>query len=112
MDTRLATKELRLQQWADIIRDRKESGLKVDDYCELNNISRNAYYYWLKKLKIAALEASKVTFTELPVPVQHKTKQEVSSEISIQLNDAIIQVRDGASSELLKVVVEVLKNVE
>ncbi len=110
MDTRLATKELRLQQWAAIIRDCKESGLRVDAYCELNNISRNAYYYWLKKLKVAALEASNITFTELPAPVQCQLEPEVSSEISIQLNDAVIQVRDGASSELLKVVVEVLKN--
>lgn len=76
----------------------------------LNNISRNTYYYWLKKLKIAALEASEVTFTEISAPVQCQPEPEFSYEISIQLNDAVIQVRDGASSELLKVVVKVLKN--
>ena len=52
MDTRLATNQIRLQQWAAIIHDRKESGLKVDDYCKLNNLSRNAYYYWLKSKRL------------------------------------------------------------
>lgn len=45
------TKNVRLQQWMSIIQDCKSSGLKVDDYCLEHNISRNAYYYWLRKVK-------------------------------------------------------------
>jgi len=33
MNTKLATSRMRTGQWADIIKDCKESGLKVDDYC-------------------------------------------------------------------------------
>ena len=35
MNTKLATSRMRTGQWADIIKDCKESGLKVDDYCAL-----------------------------------------------------------------------------
>ena len=47
MNTKLATSRIRTGQWADIIKDCKESGLKVDDYCAQHGLSRNAYFYWL-----------------------------------------------------------------
>ena len=56
MDTKLATKQIRLNEWAGIIKDCKASGLKVDDYCSQHNLSRDAYYYWLRKVKEAALQ--------------------------------------------------------
>lgn len=48
MDTKLATTQIRIRQWAAIIHER---GLKVDDYCEQHGLSRNAYYYWLARRK-------------------------------------------------------------
>lgn len=45
----------RIQQWASVIHDRQESGLKVDDYCEQHGLSRDAYYYWIRKVKEAAM---------------------------------------------------------
>ena len=58
MNTKLATSRMRTGQWADIIKDCKESGLKVDDYCAQHGLSRNAYFYWLRKVKEAALMQS------------------------------------------------------
>ena len=58
MNTKLATSRMRTAQWADIIKDCKESGLKVDDYCAQHGLSRNAYFYWLRKVKEAALTQS------------------------------------------------------
>ena len=57
-DIQTVTQNVRLQQWTAIIQDRQTSGLKVDDYCSEHNISRNAYYYWLRKVKAAAIENS------------------------------------------------------
>lgn len=37
------TKNVRLQNWATMIQDRKASGQTVDDYCAANRISRNSY---------------------------------------------------------------------
>lgn len=109
MDTRLATNQIRLQQWAAIIHDRKESGLKVDDYCKLNNLSRNAYYYWLKKLRTAALESSEVTFAELSSVPQCISNESPSAPVAVSLGDATIYVSDSASSGLLEMVIEVLR---
>jgi DMSO/TMAO reductase YedYZ molybdopterin-dependent catalytic subunit len=37
--------------WRNRIQSRKLSGLKVNDWCKQNSISRYAYYYWFRKLK-------------------------------------------------------------
>ncbi len=64
-DIQTVTQNVRLQQWTAIIQDRQTSGLKVDDYCSEHNISRNAYYYWLRKVKAAAIENSGNRFAEV-----------------------------------------------
>ena len=111
MDTKLAAAQVRLQQWAAIVRERKESGLKVDDYCEAHNISRNAYYYWLRKLREAALESQSSRFVELPVPAAEQA-EEKPSLLTISLRDAVIHVDETVSRELLAMTVEVLRNAE
>jgi len=111
MDTKLATTQVRLQQWAAIVRERKESGLKVDDYCEAHNISRNAYYYWLRKLREAALESQNSRFVELPVPAAGHAGEK-HPVLTISLRDAVIHVDETVSRELLAMTVEVLRNAE
>ena len=55
MNTKLATSQIRLKNWAAIIQDRKQSGLSVNDYCSQHQLSRDAYYYWLRKIKETCL---------------------------------------------------------
>lgn len=40
-----------MQQWTAIVEDRLASGLKIDEYCEKNQLSRNSYFYWLRKIR-------------------------------------------------------------
>ena len=40
MNTKLATRRMRTGQCADIIKDCKDRGLKVDDYCVQHGFSR------------------------------------------------------------------------
>ena len=44
-------KQLHMQQWTAIIEDRLASGLKIDEYCEKNQLSRKSYFYWLRKIR-------------------------------------------------------------
>lgn len=50
-DVQSIKKQLNMQQWTAIIEDRIASGLKIDEYCEKNQISRNSYFYWLRKIR-------------------------------------------------------------
>ncbi len=65
-DIQTVTQNVILQQWTAIIQDRQTSGLKVDVwYCSEHNISRNAYDYWLRKVKAAAIESSGIALQKL-----------------------------------------------
>lgn len=54
MDTRKVALEYRLAQWAQIIGTRAQSGQSIKDFCSSEGISKNAFYYWQRKLREAA----------------------------------------------------------
>ena len=112
MDTRLATRQYRLNKWADIIHDRCESGMNVSKYCELNDISKNSYYYWLKKLNENVLETSGVTFAEITPYSTDTCDDSKTKDISVSIGGAVINIPEGTSKELLSMVVEVLNDAE
>ena len=107
MDTKLATRQIRIQQWAAIFKDRTSSGLKVDDYCQQHDISRDAYYYWLRKVKEAALTQS--GFVEInPLQLIPDTKDK--PQLVVDINGIKLDIHEGTSMDLLSQVIQVLKN--
>lgn len=107
------TKNVGLQQWTTIIQDCRASGQTVDDYCSANNLSRNAYYYWLRKIKEAMIGQSEGRFTEVkPGFANISIHEPHSSSISICIGDAIIHVTEPTSGDLLQMVIEAVRNVK
>jgi hypothetical protein len=56
MKTKEATKGYRLSKWAGILQARKESGLKIREFCNDAGIAEHQYYYWQKKLREEACD--------------------------------------------------------
>ena len=54
MDTREVAAEYRLAQWAQTIQTRVQSGQSIKEFCASAGISRNAYFYWQRKLREGA----------------------------------------------------------
>ncbi len=113
MDTRLATNQIRLSEWTRIIKDRCQSGLKVDEYCKQHQISRHAYYYWLRKVKEAALIHN--SFVELPA-LPEKTVPATTGEnyftyqMTVAIGNTVLGVNESTPMELLSRVLEVVRN--
>ena len=118
MNTKLATRQIRLNEWAAVIKDCKASGLKVDTYCEQHGISRDAYYYWLRKVKEAAL--LQAGFVELPAPIEeNKSSKSIEHnatifepQMVIKVNGTELCVNEHTSSELISRVVEIINYVK
>lgn len=113
MNTTLATKQIRLQNWAAIIKDQKASGLKVIDYCRQHNISKDAYYYWFKKLKETALAESGFVEISQPMPSTNSfchSDQTGSFSISYKGMDIMIPV--SIPKETLSMLFEVMTHAE
>lgn len=57
--------EYRLQNWAQIIRERQESGLTNKEFCTQRGIPEKKYYYWLRRVREAAAEATEPQLVRL-----------------------------------------------
>ena len=54
MKSREITNRFRLSEWARLVQERNESGEKLYDFLLRKGISKDKYYYWLRKLRKAA----------------------------------------------------------
>jgi len=114
MDTQKAAAEYRLSQWAQMIQARLDSGQSVKDYCLVKGISRNAYFYWQKKLREAACkELARTEESRNIVPsgwMQLTPKQvhRAKETLDIEINGCNVTVNTETDFELLKKVCRVL----
>ena len=84
-----------LKKWAAIIKECRSSGMKILQWLEINNISKDQYYYLQKKLKetcIDTFERQVATFVELPVTKEIPISTELTVTHTVCKNDAIAAV--------------------
>jgi len=114
MDTKKVTSEYRLSQWMLVIQERQGSGQSIKDFCQANGISRNAYFYWQRKLrKAACAEIAKPEETNNLVPngwTQLTTTQQMKSMLDIEVGGCHVSVNAETDPELLKTVCRVLRS--
>ena len=106
MNTKLATKEIRLNEWAGIIKSCRASGLKVDDYCRQHDIYPDAYYFWLRKVKEKAL--LQAGFVEITAMEQRQQGTVFDTSMVIKNGNTELCINDDTSSELLSRVLGVM----
>lgn len=114
MDTQQVKREYRMSEWAQIIKDRKECGQTIKEFCGARGISGNTYFYWLRKLRDAA--CTKLASLEEPtknIPVgwvQVGPKVQSTEALDIEIAGCHIQVNARTDPELLKKVCRVLRS--
>lgn len=116
--------ELSLLNWQHMIEDKNQSGLSIRKWCELNNVSTHAYYYWLRKIREKAID-------QLPAEVKNSIsipdkedrpatfrKLEVSTPsphyqaaVMIHLPNATLEVNNGADQSTVEAVLLALRTV-
>lgn len=112
--------QFRAEQWTQLIKECQSSGMRVDDWCIANDISRHAYYYWLRKLRLANIRKSEsAVLVETPKqePAVFK-KLEVSTPVPntkaaviIRLNGATVEISEGTSQQTIQAVLLALHSV-
>ena len=68
--TSLVAQQTRLSEWADLIRNcqNRPQGMKIDEWCQLHDITKAGYYWRLRKVREAYLETADQTQTFVEVP--------------------------------------------
>ena len=65
METVRKTNKVRLQKWAQIMKERKASGLSVKEWCNQTGINRNQYFYWQRKSRNTLYGEAKNPYTSV-----------------------------------------------
>lgn len=90
-----------LDLWQHRIADRKISGLNITDWCKKNNLSKHAYYYWLKRIEVNTLNtnSSRPVFAEIEPSSIIQTRN-VKSDLQITWKDVHITIGDSNTAKL------------
>ena len=106
MDTRKMAAEYRLAQWTQTIQARVQSGQSIKDFCASSGISRNAYFYWQRKLREAACSEIQGTATKAKkclIPngwTQLKSVEDNRTEASVTIEVSGCRITTTAETDL------------
>lgn len=115
MDTRIVAAEYRMAQWAQTIKTRIERGQSIKDFCRVEGISKNAYFYWQKKLREAACtEHMTKGETKAVVPggwarVTAVPMSQATDALTVEINGCHVTVTASTDPGLLKKVCMALR---
>ena len=109
--TSLVAEQIRLQQWADQIRDcqNRPSDMKVDAWCREHGITKANYYYRLRRVREACLKLCdpSPSFVELTAPAESipakafRTHSSVAAVLHTE-SGITIDIYNDASLEFLR----------
>jgi len=88
--------------WKKRIEDQRASGLKVNAWCEENNLSKHAYYYWKKQITTMEQKIPEAPPTPVFVELQQAKPQEADSceNLEISWHDLKFSIGSNSSARL------------
>lgn len=130
MTAKEAKRQIAIENWIEIIKDQKQSGLRISEYCRQHGLSRNTFFYWQRIIRERLL-----TTTEQPqetgsprmvelipgqqhnvavavIPVREIAEPVRCSSLTLMINDISIIIDENTSASLLKRTIEVVSHVK
>ncbi len=110
--------QIKLNHWAQLIKECQNSSLTIKEWCDSNNVSKDQYYYWLRKLREHAVAnipttmpndmyvpKDDVSFGKLQVNVPVCTSKAV---VTIHMANATVEITEGTSQQTVEAVLRAL----
>lgn len=115
--------KVQLQRWKVLIQDRLNSNLKILEWCKQNNVSKDAYYYWLKQIRIEAVSQANSKFNNQSItesnsfveiqPVESSVlaSRPIRSRTSAIIRDKCFEIEllDDASTTFIRKLMEAIR---
>ncbi len=105
--------QIRLANWASLIKQRTESGMTVKQWCQANDVNEKSYYYYLKRLRQAALSETPVSNDEANISSGGFTRipsAQTTSDVALRIKrgSTVIEVSGDAPDTILSFLKEVM----
>lgn len=97
------TQELRLMHWAELVKECHNSGMKVREWCQQNDIDEKRYYYWQRKVRQEILQIQETstttvekvtTFAQLPIPIGSESKSDFQPDVVLKRAEGADKILD------------------
>ena len=121
MDKSKVAQGVRLAQWTQIIQNRMAEGASINEYCAEKGISRNAYFYWLRRVREAAcdhiaaqqgglaLHSNGCSFAEVRVEqARAYVETNTADQINLEYDGVSVSIGSNYPPEKLAVVIREL----
>ena len=116
MDSVTVSRDYRSMKGALMIKAYEESGMSLRDWLQQNNVSKDKYYYWRRKLRdrqldeiISGTEVQEVTFTEITrqeSAIPKISEQAMTTAAVVNVSGIEIRISDAASSAFIGRLIE------
>ena len=109
--------QAKLQEWKELVRECRSSGVPVEHWCNERGVSKHTYYRWEREiLDIAAQHITSIapkenatTFAELPAPQQlYRNGSKCSA--TLRIGAISVDIYEGTSAELLRTMLTVIQS--
>ena len=117
--TSLVAQQTRLSEWADMVRDcqNRPQGMKIDEWCQLHDITKASYYWRLRKVREAYLKTAEHTqaFVEVPSSALHPVNTTSEHKIAAIIrsgSNLTLEITDQASASFLSTLLGVIRNAQ
>ncbi len=116
MDSVTVSRDYRRMKGALMIKAYEESGMSLREWLQQNNVSKDKYYYWRRKLRdrqldeiISGTEVQEVTFTEITrqeSAIPKISEQAMTTAAVVKVSGIEIRISDAASSAFIGRLIE------
>ena len=117
--TSLVAEQVRLRQWAAQIQEcqSRPADMKVETWCSEHGITKANYYYRLRRVRKACLEACnpEPDFVELPIPTAMPSADSCDVKPAAVLRNSrglVLEVYNHTSADIIRSILEVLVHAE
>jgi predicted site-specific integrase-resolvase len=118
-----AKQDFQIRRWQCLIKEFKESGMKLNKWCANNGVTKDQYYYWLRKVQlkyyevaVKQLEASELScktaivsddkasqFVEISPDTLNEAFKQASVTVAVVQKDNIrIEIMPNASASFIR----------
>ena len=129
------TRQYRIQQWIEAIRDQKASGLTIKKWCELNSVTKYQFYYRQRVIRLIMADslkehldpkttavacaapaksaptvkaAAKIDTEFMPVPPAYMHPETTGAVMRIRYGASTIEISNDVSDRILTMLREVI----
>lgn len=102
---------VQISQWQREIEERQASGMRVDEWCVQQGISKNTYYYRLRRVREHLCEiAGHMSEEQRVVPISTSVRAPSESKIEIRHGELQVSFTGTVSADALKTVIKALQS--